>query len=125
MTRDEIENALQASHELPREALTAGVGLANELAPREPSPANIEALALAAAADGQFEEAARLQHQVMDMTQWMGTSEQTAAREAALEALEAHRLPSLPAWPEVDPRLSPPPANPFAVFRNYPAAVPY
>jgi tetratricopeptide (TPR) repeat protein len=101
------------------------LNLANELAPAQPTPAHIQALALAAAADGQFDEAARLQQQVLDMVRWMGTAEQIAKLEEGLEAFKAGRMAEEPIWPASDPLLAPPPLNPFPPFRDYPAAVPY
>ena len=41
-----------------------------------------------------------------------------------LAAYEQGRLPGNP-WPPGDPLLSPPPFDPVAPFRDYPAAVPY
>jgi len=41
-----------------------------------------------------------------------------------LSAYERNELPQ-PAWPEGDPLFSPPPFDPVAPFRDYPAAVPY
>ena len=99
--------------------------LANQLAPEQPTPPNIAALALAAAADGQFDQAARLQRQVVDMMRWMPEGSALLRQQAALDAYEDGRLPAQPAWPVDDPLLAPPPLNPAEPFRHYPAAVPY
>jgi hypothetical protein len=99
--------------------------LANALAPGQPTPPNIAALALAAAADGQFEQAARLQQQVIDMLGWMAPPAQVESMQAALEAYQQRQMPQQPVWPEDDPLLSPLPLNPLDPFRHYPAPVPY
>lgn len=99
--------------------------LANQLAPKQPTPPNITALALAAAADGQFDQAVRLQRQVVDMLGWMPGGELSLRPQKTLEAYENDRLPAQPAWPADDPLLVPPPLDPAEPFRHYPAAVPY
>lgn len=99
--------------------------LANQLAPEQPTPPNIAALALAAAADGQFDQAAHLQRQVLDMMRWMSDEDALQRLQATLDAYEDGHLPSQPAWPADDPLLGPPPLNPADPFRHYPAAVPY
>ena len=99
--------------------------LANELAPNQPTPPNIEALALAAACDGQYQQAARLQQQVIDMVNWMAPAEKLQALENTLAAYEKGSMPQQPIWPDDDPLLSPQPLNPVEPFRDYPAAVPF
>ncbi len=99
--------------------------LANQLAPKQPTPPNIEALALAAACDGQYEQAARLQQQVIDMLTWMVPAEKTLALEKTLAAYKAGKMPAQPVWPADDPLLSPLPLNPSEPFREYPSAVPF
>ena len=99
--------------------------LANELAPNQPTPPNIEALALAAACDGQYQQAARLQQQVIDMVKWMLPAEKLQALETTLAAYEKDSMPQQPVWPADDPLLSPLPLNPVEPFRDYPAAVPF
>ena len=99
--------------------------LANELAPKQPTPPNIEALALAAACDGQYQQAALLQQQVIDMVNWMVPAEKLQALENTLTAYEKDSMPQQPIWPDDDPLLSPPPLNPVEPFRDYPAAVPF
>ncbi|MEN8761703.1 MAG: tetratricopeptide repeat protein [Thiogranum sp.] len=99
--------------------------LANELAPKQPIPPNIEALALAAACDGQYQQAARLQQQVIDMVNWMVPAEKLQDLENTLAAYEKDSMPQQPIWPDDDPLLSPPPLNPVEPFRDYPAAVPF
>jgi tetratricopeptide (TPR) repeat protein len=99
--------------------------LANELAPKQPTPPNIEALALAAACDGQYQQAAGLQQQVIDMVNWMAPEEKIQALKKTLAAYEKGVMPQQPIWPDDDPLLSPPPLNPVEPFRDYPAAVPF
>ncbi len=101
------------------------LNLANELAPGQPTPANIQALALAAAADGQFDQAARLQQQVVDMLGWMTGAAQSQAIRDTLDAYQEGVMPTQAAWPDDDPLLSPPPLNPVEPFRDYPAPVPF
>ena len=101
------------------------LNLANELAPSQPSPPNVEALALAAAADGQFDAAARLQQQVLDMLGWMAGEQQLQRVQDTLDAYEQGVMPRQPVWPADDPLLSPAPLNPVEPFRDYPAPVPF
>jgi tetratricopeptide (TPR) repeat protein len=99
--------------------------LANALAPSQPTPPNIAVLALAAAADGQYEQAADLQQRVVDMLVWGAPPGQAEAMRAALESYRSKRMPAQPIWPQNDPLLNPPPLNPGDPFRYYPAAVPF
>ena len=99
--------------------------LANMLAPAQPTPPNIEALALAAACDGQYSQAASLQQQVIDMIDWMVPAEKLQALKDTLVAYQKGVMPQQPVWPIDDPLLSPPPLNPVEPFRDYPAAVPF
>ena len=99
--------------------------LANQLAPEQPTPPNIQALALAAAADGQFEQAARLQQQVIQMLGWMAPPQQLHALQETLAAYEKGVMPQQSIWPADDPLLSPGPLNPAEPFREYPTAVPF
>jgi hypothetical protein len=101
------------------------LNLANDLAPGQPTPANIQALALAAAADGQFDQAARLQQQVLDMLGWMTAAAQSEAIRETLDAYQEGVMPTQAVWPDDDPLLSPPPLNPVEPFRDYPAPVPF
>ena len=101
------------------------LNLANELAPSQPSPPNVEALALAAAADGQFDAAARLQQQVLDMLGWMAGAQQLQRVQDTLDAYEQGVMPQQAVWPADDPLLSPAPLNPVEPFRDYPAPVPF
>ena len=99
--------------------------LANELAPQQPIPPHIEALALAAASDGQYQQAARLQQQAIDSLGWMAPAEKMQAMKNTLAAYEEDRMPEQAVWPKDNPLLSPPPLNPVEPFLHYPAAVPF
>jgi tetratricopeptide (TPR) repeat protein len=99
--------------------------LANELAPAQPTPPNIELLALAAASNGQYQQAAKLQQQVIDMIGWMAPAEKLGALQETLAAYEKGVMPQQPVWPADDPLFTPLPLDPLAPFREYPAAVPF
>jgi tetratricopeptide (TPR) repeat protein len=90
----------------------------------QPIPPHRRALALAWAASGQFEEAVRTQQPAMAMAAWMAPTAELAAMKEELASYERGEIPAQ-AWPEGDPLLSPPPFDPVAPFRDYPAAVPY
>jgi tetratricopeptide (TPR) repeat protein len=103
----------------------ASLDLANQLAPSYPTPANVEALALAAAADGQFEAAERVQRQAIGLAGWMAPKERLRAMEDTLAAYAKKKMPAQAIWPIDDPVLSPPRLNPTEPFRDYPAAAPF
>ncbi len=101
------------------------LNLANQLAPNQPTPPNIAALALAAAADGQYEQAARLQQQAINMLVWMPAGDALQTLQDTLSAYEKGALPPQPVWPADDPLMTPPPLNPREPFRHYAAPVPF
>lgn len=103
---------------------TAAMSLASALMLARPIPPHQRALALARAAEGQFEQAAEALQQLITMVGWMAPPAEQALMADELEAFQDHRLPR-PAWPEGDPLLSPPPFDPIAPFRDYPAVAPY
>ena len=103
----------------------AALNLANALAPAEPSPPNVALLALAAAADGQFDEAARVQQQLIGMLGWTATPQQLESLEGTLGAYRKGVIPEQAVWPLDDPMLSPAPLDPVQPFRDYPAPVPF
>ena len=103
----------------------AALALANALATAHPAPPNIEALALAAAAAGQFEDAVRLEQQAIDLLAWQAPPDILARALARLAAYRAGRMPEEPVFPDTDPIFQPPPLDVTAVFRDYPAARPY
>ena len=85
----------------------------------------LHGVALAAACDGQYQQAARLQQQVIGMVKWMLPAEKLQPLETTLAAYEKDSMPQQPVWPADDPLLSPLPLNPVEPFRDYPAAVPF
>ena len=103
----------------------AALTLANALAPSQPSPSNIAVLALAAAADGQFDEAARVQQQLIDMFGWMAPQQESESLQKTLAAYKQGMMPQQPVWPVDDPVLTPGPLDPVGPFRDYPAPVPF
>lgn len=104
----------------PRRALE----LAERLALLQPIPPHLRLLALAQAANGRHEEAAATQEQVVAMAGWMAQPGELALMERELAIYRDGGMPSEP-WPPGDPLLGPPPFDPVAPFRDYPAAVPY
>jgi tetratricopeptide (TPR) repeat protein len=103
----------------------AALTLANALAASQPSPSSIAVLALAAAADGQFDEAARVQQQLIDMFGWMATPQQAESLQKTLATYKQGAMPQQPVWPVDDPMLAPMPLDPAGPFRDYPAPVPF
>jgi tetratricopeptide (TPR) repeat protein len=104
----------------PRRALE----IATPLALAQPIPPHLRALALAQAAAGQHEKAAQTQRQAIAMALWMAPPDELAIMSAEAHAYGSSQLPAEP-WPEGDPLFSPPPFDPLAPFKDYPAAVPY
>lgn len=98
--------------------------LAEELMAVFPIPPHLEVLALAQAANGNFEQAAALQGQVLSAALWTGQGSDPGRLQATLDGFEARRLPDRP-WPEDDQLLSPMPIDAQSVFREYPSAVPF
>ncbi len=127
--QSELKYALARMHALSKDPAVrdsvAALTLANQLAPTQPSPPNIAVLALAAAADGQFDQAARLQQQLIDMLGWMVQPQRLESLQDTLASYEEGVMPQQPVWPVDDPELSPAPLNPVEPFRDYPAAVPF
>jgi len=103
----------------------AALSLANALALGQPSPFNIAVLALAAAADGQFDEAVRVQQQLTDMFGWMAPQQESKSMKETLAVYKQGMMPQQPVWPVDDPMLAPAPLDPVGPFRDYPAPVPF
>jgi tetratricopeptide (TPR) repeat protein len=97
--------------------------LTSRLALVQPIPPHHRSLALAQAARGDFEGAVQTQRQAM-LAAWMAPPAEQEAMQGELASYEKAELPSDP-WPTGDLLLSPPPFDPVAPFRDYPAAVPY
>jgi tetratricopeptide (TPR) repeat protein len=100
------------------------LALASRLAQAQPIPPHLRVLALAQAANGDFKEAAQTQQQAIATAAWMAPPEEVSTMTVELEAYNKGKMPT-PAWPPADPLLSPPPFDPVAPFRDYPASVPY
>jgi tetratricopeptide (TPR) repeat protein len=98
--------------------------IARELVRTVPVPPHLRALALAQAANGDFERALQTQQQAIAMAAWMASPGELELMQGELAAIERRELPA-EAWPEGDPLLAPPPFDAVAPFRDYPAAVPY
>jgi len=104
----------------PEQALT----IASRLFLLMPIPPHQRLLALAQAATGDFDAAVATQAEAVAMASLMAEPAAKAELEAELRAYREGRLP-MQAWPENDPLLSPPPFDPVAPFRDYPAVAPY
>jgi len=97
--------------------------IASQLALIQPMPPHLRALALAEASQGKFDQAVQIQQEVIAAA-WTAPPGEASAMEAELDAYKKHEVPT-PAWPPGDALLSPPPFDPIAPFRDYPASVPY
>jgi hypothetical protein len=98
--------------------------LANRLALSQPILPHQRLQTVALAAAGDFAQAAQIQQQLVAMSAWTASPEERKILQQEMEAFESGRLPAEP-WPKGDVLLSPPPFDPIAPFRDYPAAVPY
>lgn len=97
--------------------------IASRLNLLQPIPPHQRALALSLAASGRFEQAAQTEQQAIAMAAWMAPPAALETMKQELAGYEKGELPA--AWSEGDILLSPPPFDPVAPFRDYPAAVPY
>ena len=98
--------------------------LARTLARQMPAPPHLELLALAHAANGDFEQARQAAQQLaFSLPPWVEDID-VEKLHAALQAFEDGRIPG-PPWPREDPVLQPPPVQVGGPMREYPAAVPY
>ena len=89
----------------------------------QPIPPHQRALALSLAANGRYEQAAKIQQQAIAVAAWMAPPAELEAMKQELAGYEKGEIPA--AWPQGDILLSPPLFDPVAPFRDYPAAVPY
>lgn len=98
--------------------------LARDLSRRQPIPPHQRALALALMAAGQSEAAIATLQAVLGYAAW---SVPPGELDLLLDELAAYREGRLPddAWPVGDALLAPPPFDPLAAFRDYPAAAPF
>jgi tetratricopeptide (TPR) repeat protein len=98
--------------------------IASGLVLTQPIPPHLRALALAQAAQGRFDQARQTQEQAVQTAGWMAPPDELSLMSAELAAYTKKDIP-MPAWPVKDPLLAPPPFDPIAPFRDYPASVPY
>lgn len=103
----------------------AAVELANALVQRQPRPLHLELLALAAAANGQYDTATEILEHVAQIPAWQRDPGSPARVDRDLAAYRAHRLAGQPAWPADDPLLAPPPFDASAPFREYLTPTPF
>ncbi len=87
--------------------------LGNRLYAQFPTAANTEALALAAAAAGKFEDAVQLQGAAVFEAVKGGNPSEIALYKSFFKRFEAHQVPDLP-WPAEHPLFQPPRAAPMA-----------
>ena len=97
----------------------AAVTLANQLLQDHPGPASLQVLALAVAANGQFEVAADIQQQLIERLQWHADSDPLDPLRATLQHYQADNLPTQEIWSLTDPMLQPPPFDAQAAIREY------
>ncbi len=124
MLRYALARLLAAATDPALRAPEQALQIATQLSLLQPIPPHQRALALALGASGRFEEAAQTQQQAIAMASWMAPSSGQEVMNRELASYEKGEVPAQ-AWPEGDPLLSPPPFDPMAPFRDYPAAVPY
>ncbi|MGB7931790.1 MAG: tetratricopeptide repeat protein [Gammaproteobacteria bacterium] len=103
----------------PQQALR----LARELAEQQAIPPAREALALACAATGDFEQATEIQQQIVSLAVWSWPGE----AERLSRTLTAYREGKMPAAADLPgaPPVQAPPTSGEGPFRDYPAARPY
>ena len=102
----------------------AAIELANRLAQAQASPDRLQALALAAAANGQFQVAAGIVEQAKAIPDWgMAPIPPGLARD--LDAYRRGVIADQDIWPLDDPLLSPPPLDASLPIREYLSATPF
>jgi tetratricopeptide (TPR) repeat protein len=98
--------------------------LARDLVRQQPIPPYQRAVALALAGGGQHDEAVAILQPVIAYAAWSAPPGELNLMMDELDAYREGRMPAEP-WPAGDTLLSPPPFDPMAAFRDYPAATPY
>ncbi len=99
--------------------------LSKMLAIQQGIPPYLELLAIAYAANGEFEQAAALQQQLVASLQWMPPGPDHTRLQNTLDSYRQGNLPPSRPWPEDDLILTPPPIDAVAVFLEYPAPLSY
>lgn len=102
----------------------SAVNLANELLRKHPGPAQLQALALAVAANGQFEVAADIQQQLIERLQSLPNAPELQPLRDQLDAYQRGQMPTLEVWPLDDPLLQPIPFQAEQTIREYLAPTP-
>jgi len=102
----------------------SAVNLANELLRQHPGPAQLQALALAVAANGQFEVAADIQQQLIERLQSGPNPPDLQALRDQLAAYQRGQMPAVEPWPLDDPLLQPIPFQAEQTIREYLAPTP-
>jgi tetratricopeptide (TPR) repeat protein len=100
------------------------LALARDLVRKQPIPPFQGALALALMAAGQGKEAVAVLQSVVAYAAWSVPPSELKVLMDELDAYREGRMPDDP-WADGDVLLSPPPFDPLAAFRDYPAATPY
>ena len=119
-----LSRLLAADDDATRRDPPRALRLATDLMLQQPIPPHQRLLALAQAAIGRFDEAVEGERRLLAMPDWMLPPLEREQMQRELAAYEADELP-LPAWPDDDPLLAPPPFDAARVFRDYPAVKPY
>ena len=103
---------------------TQALDLASRLVLQQPIPPYLAALALSYAAADRFAEAVQTQQQLLAFVAWMAPPSEVERLQADLVRYQDEKLPQT-VWSPEDPMLQPPPFDAKALFRDYPAAVPF
>jgi len=97
--------------------------MAEQLYSTNPYPVNLELLALAVAATGDFDKATEKMQEAVAAERRYSNAANIERMEQYLFLLQKHQLPHLD-WHEEVAHMLPPPTNGLTVFRDYPDAKP-
>lgn len=98
--------------------------LASGLVLQQPIPPYLEVLALGSAAADRFAEAVQTQQILLGSLSWMAPPSEVERLQGDLARYQSRELPQT-VWPLDAPMLQPPPFDARALFRDYPAALPF